>query len=96
MEDRGDRDRVDHNQVAPPDGRNYKRYAILALILYFALWAPGFIVNMVFLAQALGEERRTGRTPEGKTELLLLLGAGLIVPVLGMCVLTVLSLEATG
>ena len=85
----------DEEQTGPA-GTSYVRYAALALVLYFVLWAPGFLVNAVYLSRALGEERETGRAPEGKGCLIALLIAGLAVPVLGVCVLAIMSLGQVG
>jgi hypothetical protein len=86
----------EQEQDESPSSENYVRAAILALILYFVLWAPGFLVNAVYLSRALGEERRTGQAPEGKGCLIALLVAGLVVPVMGVCVLVLLSLGEVG
>jgi hypothetical protein len=80
------------NNESPAPGESYVRYAVLSLVLYFALWVPGFLVNTVYLARALGEERETGRAPEGKGCLIALIIAGMVVPILGVCVLVIMSL----
>jgi hypothetical protein len=92
------------NQSEQPDTQSvnsdepvdYTYYAKLALGLYFVLWVPGFLVNAVYLAQALGEERRTGVTPPGRNFLIYLLIGGMVVPVLGICVLVVYSMAQVG
>jgi hypothetical protein len=87
--------RQQEQQESSPS-ENYVRPAILALVLYFVLWAPGFLVNAVYLSRALGEERRTGKAPEGKGCLIAVLVAGLVVPVLGVCALALLSIGEVG
>lgn len=83
---------TDTEATTPAHGESYVRYAVLALVLYFALWVPGFLVNTVYLARAISEQRETGRVPEGRGCLIALIIAGLVVPVLGACVLVVMSL----
>ena len=92
MQDDERRASTDSESATPVHGENYTRYAVLALVLYFALWVPGFLFNTVYLARALGERRETGKSPEGFGCLIALIIAGLGVPVLGVCVLAVLSL----
>ncbi|TVR69597.1 MAG: hypothetical protein EA415_14005 [Sphaerobacteraceae bacterium] len=75
---------------------DYVYYAKLALGLYFVLWVPGFLINAVYLAQALGEERRTGITPPGRNFLIYLLIGGMVIPVLGLCVLVIISMAQVG
>lgn len=93
-------DRTEQTPVEPDGARepvtDYTYYAKLALVLYFVLWVPGFLVNAVYLAQALGEERRTGKTPEGKKHLIILLIAGMVIPFLFVCVLVAISLAQVG
>jgi hypothetical protein len=75
-----------------PERQDYRRYAILSLLLYFVLWVPGFLVNTVYLAQAIGEERKTGQPAEGKGCLIALIIAGLVIPITAVCVLVIISL----
>jgi hypothetical protein len=89
---------IDEATMSDPErretGENYVRYAWIALLLYFVLWVPGFIVNMVFLSRAMGEERATGTRPDGKGCLMALLIAGLVVPGIGACILMIMSMDA--
>ncbi len=83
---------TDAESTPSAQGENYVRYAVLALVLYFALWVPGFLVNTVYLARAIGERRETGQSPKGMGCLIALIVAALGVPILGVCVLVVMSL----
>ena len=92
MQDDEQRPSTDSELATPAQGENYTRYAVLALVLYFALWVPGFLTNTVYLARAIGEQRETGTSPKGMGCLIALIIAGLGVPILGVCVLVVMSL----
>jgi hypothetical protein len=95
MQDQTEQSPADGNEASEP-ATDYTYYAKLALGLYFVLWVPGFLINAVYLAQALGEERRTGVAPEGKKFLIILLIAGMVVPVLVLCALVAISLAQVG
>ncbi len=50
------------------DGLPYKSYhgtAVLVLVLYWVLYLPGLIANIVFIHDANNYRRRTGQTAEG-------------------------------
>lgn len=50
--------------------------------LYFVLWIPGLIANLVFWQAARSDEQLSGRTPEGKGCLTTLLAVFVVLPVL--------------
>jgi hypothetical protein len=56
--------------------------AILALVLYFFLWVPGFIANILFYREAREVRRATGRTPAGMGLLSFMLWAPIVFWVL--------------
>ena len=62
--------------------RTYTTPAVITLILYFVLWLPGLIANVVYLSSARRTQRLTGRAPEGKGCLTALLWVYLWIPLL--------------
>lgn len=61
--------------------------AILTFILYFFLWVPGLIANILFLKEANSIRDQTGVSPAGRGLLLfmlILVGAGVAMFVLLM------------
>ncbi len=66
---------------------SYRAKAWIALGLYFLLWLPGLVANLVWWREAVVTERYTGVKPEGTGCLLWLLGVcgvgGLLLVVLG-------------
>jgi hypothetical protein len=62
--------------------RDYTNTAILVLILYWVMWLPGLIVNIITLNEANQVERETGRRPEGKGCLVALLWFNVIPAIL--------------
>ncbi len=46
--------------------RSFTTPAIITLVLYFVMWLPGFIANIVYWEEASNVQRITGRSPEGK------------------------------
>lgn len=71
--------------------RDYTTPAVITLILYFILWLPGAVANVVYYLQARNDEALAGTAPQGKGCLLALLIVFLILPlvggVLGACIL---------
>ncbi len=61
-------------------GRSYTTPAIITLVLYFVLWLPGFIANIVYLVDAQKTEQLIGRAPEGKGCLTAMLIVFILVP----------------
>ncbi len=78
-------------------GRDYTNTAILVLILYWVLWLPGLIVNIIMLNEVNQVERDTGTRPEGKGCLVALLWFN-VVPLLLVCggFLAIVLLASTG
>lgn len=46
--------------------RSFTTPAVVTLVLYFVLWFPGLIANIVWLREANEVARETGRAPQGK------------------------------
>ncbi len=53
--------------------RSFTTPAVITLVLYFVLWVPGFIANIVYLVEANKVQKLTGEEPEGKGCLLAML-----------------------
>lgn len=70
--------------------RDYTNTAILVLILYWLMWLPGLIVNIITLNEANQVERETGRRPEGKGCLVALLWFNVIPAILTCLALALL------
>lgn len=77
--------------------RDYTNTAILVLILYWLMWLPGLIVNIITLNEANQVERETGIRPEGKGCLVGLLWFN-VIPALLICgaCLAIVLLAASG
>ena len=80
--------------VAPPpnpyptflvEQRSFTTPAVITMALYIVLWLPGLIANIIYLNEAKGIQRRSGRAPEGIGCLWALLIVFTILPVLGLC-----------
>lgn len=70
--------------------------AILTLVLYFVLYIPGLIANIVFWNEARNVQARTGRAPEGKgclTAMLIMQLVGLILSGLFFCLLVLVIIN---
>ncbi len=61
-------------------GRSYTSPAVLTLVLYFVLWIPGLIANLVYYNQAKSDMALTGHEPEGYGCLKSLLIVFIVVP----------------
>ncbi len=57
------RDRQGH--VSPGEYRSYFGQAVLVLVLYWVLYLPGLIANLVYLHDASRFKQRTGQNAEG-------------------------------
>jgi len=64
---------------AAREERSFITPAILTLVLYFVLWLPGLVANLVYLQAANRDEALLGHEPEGLTFLNVLLAFGLIL-----------------
>lgn len=70
--------------------RDYTTPAVLTLVLYFVMWLPGLVANIIYFMQASEDERITGHPPRGKGCLLALLVvwvAGPLVSIAMVCAL---------
>lgn len=63
--------------------RDYTTPAVLTLVLYFVMWLPGLIANIIYYLQATEDERLTGHPPQGKGCLVALLVFWVGVPLIG-------------
>ena len=54
----------DHRKMALAT-KSFTGSAILTLVLYFFLWVPGLIANILFYREAREVRRVTGRAPAG-------------------------------
>lgn len=54
----------DHRKIAMA-GKSFTGPAVITLILYFILWIPGLIANILFYKEAREIKRETGRAPAG-------------------------------
>jgi hypothetical protein len=87
---------VEQERIRAAASRSYVIHAVLVLVLYFVMWLPGFIANIVFYMQASSDERLIGRPPEGKGCLTGLLIFGIVLPVLGICLAVLFLFGAVG
>lgn len=67
-------------------GRSFTGPAVLTLVLYFVLWIPGLVANIVFLHEATQIEHITGYSPPGKGCLIALLVFAVVPLILGVCI----------
>jgi hypothetical protein len=70
--------------------RDYTTPAVLTLVLYFVMWLPGLIANIIYYMQASADEKLTGHPPQGKGCLLALLIVWIGGPVIAAGMLCVL------
>jgi hypothetical protein len=66
--------------VALAAQKSFTGKAFLVWFLYWLLWLPGFVMNLVFLSEARGVERLTGQPPPGKGCLVTLLVVHVLLP----------------
>jgi hypothetical protein len=66
--------------------RNYTTPAVIVLILYFVLYVPGLVANIVYLIQASNDHKLTGRPPEGRGCLIALIIVFGAMPIIGVCI----------
>lgn len=76
-------------------GRSYTNSAVLTLVLYFVLWIPGLIANLVYYNQAKSDMALTGHQPEGMGCLQAMLIVFIALPV-GLLVLAMIAFAAAG
>jgi hypothetical protein len=64
MEQRPQYSYEDHRKMAMAS-KSFTGAAVLTLVLYFILWIPGLIANILFYREAREVKRVTGRAPAG-------------------------------
>ena len=72
--------------------RSFTTPAIITLVLYFVLWLPGLIANIVYLNEASNVQRISGRAPEGKGCLIAMLIVFVGLPVVGFCLIAAVGM----
>lgn len=70
--------------------RDYTTPAVLTLVLYFVMWLPGLIANIIYYLQAAEDERLVGHPPRGKGCLLAMLIVCVALPLAGVLIVCVL------
>jgi TRAP-type mannitol/chloroaromatic compound transport system permease small subunit len=60
-----DNTKMTETQLALENAKSYTMKAVVTLLLYFLLFIPGFIANIVFLGEANKTKKIIGRNPEG-------------------------------
>ncbi|HEX3722809.1 MAG TPA: hypothetical protein VHV31_08460 [Nitrolancea sp.] len=65
--------------------RSYVKAAVVTLVLYFCLWLPGLIANIIYWRDVSLEEREARQRPEGKGCLLALFIVCTVIPIIGTC-----------
>lgn len=65
-------------------GRSYMTPAIITLVLYWLLWIPGFIANLIYLNAANEDRHTSGVEPQGRGCLIALLVVFVALPILGV------------
>ncbi len=74
--------RLEAEQWRAAVARTYTAPAVIVLVLYFVLWLPGLIANVVYLSSARRPQHLPGRAPEGKGCLSALLWVFFWIPLL--------------
>jgi hypothetical protein len=64
MEQRPSSSYEDHRRVAMA-GQSFTGKAVLTLVLYWFLWIPGLIANILFYKEAREIKNVTGHAPQG-------------------------------
>jgi hypothetical protein len=82
------RDYEEHRRAGAAT-RSFTTPAIITLVLYFVLWIPGFIANIVYWREANNVQKVTGYAPEGKDCLVALLWVFVVLPIVGGIVIFV-------
>ena len=74
--------------------RSFTSQAVITLVLYWILWIPGLIANLIFWNEANNVERVTGKAPEGKGCLVALFIVFTVLPILVGCFWVVIAIAA--
>jgi len=69
--------------------KSYVGKAFLTMFLYYLLWLPGMIMNIVYWSEAKRVRQITGESPSGMGCLLFLLITHLILPACGLLILLI-------
>ena len=64
MEQRPPQSYEDHRRIAM-SSKSFTGPAVLTMVLYFLLWIPGLIANILFYKEAKEIKRVTGHAPQG-------------------------------
>lgn len=75
--------------------RSYITPAVITLVLYFVLWLPGLVANLVYYFAARHDERVSGVVPQGSGCITALLIFFIVLPVGGVAAIILLSLTGT-
>ena len=75
---------VDTERQRTAATRSYVTPAVITLVLYFCLWVPGLVANIVYYMQASNDQALVGRPPEGKGCLVALLVFFVGLPILAI------------
>lgn len=76
--------------VALASQKSYVGAACLTWLLYFLLYIPGLVMNIVYLNEARRTKRMTGQSPSGMGCLVSLLVVYVVLPVVGILVFILL------
>jgi hypothetical protein len=76
----------DDMRRALAEDRSFTGSAVLVFVLYWLLWLPGLVTNIMYLNEARRVKRITGRSPSGMGCLWVLLIFA-IAPLIGACML---------
>jgi len=71
--------------------RSFTTPAVITMVLYFVLYIPGIIANLLYLNEAYQVQRITGQSPPGKGCLITQLFVFVILPVIGVCLFCLLT-----
>jgi zinc-ribbon domain len=78
--------------AAPP--RSFVTQAVITLVLYWLLWLPGLIANVIYWQEASRVEQQTGRAPEGKGCLLALFLVYVMLPAVITCLVVAVTISS--
>jgi hypothetical protein len=72
-------------------GQSFTGKAVITLVLYFILWVPGLIANILFYKEAREVKRVTGHAPHGMGCLSVMFWAS-VVPLILLIVIIIPAL----
>lgn len=82
-------DSYGRDRRAAAAGRSYVTPALITLGLYFVLWLPGLIANLIYLAAAGADKRASGEVPQGRGCLFALFGWFVVLPLVALLIFLV-------